>query len=66
MASKRRLRRNACDGKRKFDTSKDASENLKTFAWKLLRPMQVYKCKFCTKYHYGHSKYSKINFDKIK
>lgn len=58
MASKRRIRRNACDGKQKYKSAKDAltialivKRKTKTTTF-----VNAYKCKFCNSYHWGNSK----------
>jgi len=56
LASKRRIRKKACDGKVKYKTVKDAQSariNMKRFKGENLT---VYKCKFCRNYHVGHKK----------
>lgn len=56
MASKRRIRRKKCDGKRKYASQEDA---LKVSASmqrkeKTLWCMQAYRCSFCKQFHLGH------------
>lgn len=56
MASKRRIRRQACAGKRRYASSVEGN----TAIWSANRNgyrgyMQVYKCKFCGSYHIGHA-----------
>ena len=53
MSSKRAIRRKACEGKIKHNSRNDA--------WAARRklpfdesPMNIYKCKFCKKWHIGH------------
>lgn len=60
MSSKRRLRRRACESKRRYDTAYEAysarrsvqSRNEKVRGY--TTRMNVYKCKFCGGYHTGH------------
>lgn len=54
MASKRRLRRNACTGKVRYTTSLDAQHaaaaaGRRTGAW-----IVAYGCRFCGGHHIGH------------
>jgi hypothetical protein len=56
MASKRRIRRNACGRKRKYATEQLAKRAIGELARAAgpigyLRP---YKCSFCGQYHFGH------------
>lgn len=48
MASKRRLRRKSCTGKRAFESEAEAKANNRF----RLRP---YKCTFCSLFHLGHT-----------
>jgi len=58
MASKRRIRRRQCSGKRRFETPGLASEAMhalikagkKRHGW-----LHIYRCKFCNGYHFGHA-----------
>lgn len=57
MASKRRIRRNACGRKRKYATEKLAKRAIGELARAVgpigyLRP---YKCRFCGFFHFGHA-----------
>ena len=59
MASKRRLRRNACDGeKRHPDKTRAVAHliHLKKLAMQsgFLASMRSYKCQFCHGWHVGH------------
>lgn len=60
MASKRRLRRKACDGKTKHISSRDAMDAIHSLkrSGKYNTRMNVYKCKFCKKYHIGHTSWN--------
>jgi hypothetical protein len=54
MASKRRLRRVACEGKVPYETEKDAwtaanSAHRRTGDW-----IAPYRCQFCHRFHIGH------------
>lgn len=54
MASKRRLRRQACEGKQRFSTNEAAaihSSHVYHVAGKRLHP---YRCQFCNEFHLGH------------
>ena len=57
MSSKRRLRRKQCETKIKHESRSNAFSALRSL---LKRDnkwfMTVYKCKFCGKWHIGHSK----------
>lgn len=56
MSSKRRLRRNACSGKRRYDSTEVAQESLNHLK-RIGRAdglMQVYRCGFCSGVHIGH------------
>ena len=58
MASKRRIRRKSCEGKRRFTNSTEALNAVhsvirngrKRGGW-----LNVYKCQFCKGYHFGHA-----------
>lgn len=56
VASKRRIRRNACTGKRRYDSADQA----RTAITGLHRRkgyqgyLQAYHCRFCAGYHFGH------------
>jgi len=59
VASKRRMRRQACGSKRRYLTPEEG----RVAIWQLNRTqgvpgyrghMNVYKCKFCHSYHVGH------------
>ena len=49
MASKRRLRRKACEGKQSYATLEAA-----TAVTQRLRGLNAYKCKHCSGFHVGH------------
>lgn len=54
MASKRRLRKNACLGKIRHRTAEDAQiERVKAMK-RGVRGLNVYYCKYCNGYHVGH------------
>lgn len=57
MASKRRIRKNACTGKRKFEDKVSALNTMHRVKreTKQTSHMSAYKCKFCGQYHYGHT-----------
>lgn len=57
MSSKRRIRRNECKGKQRFDSQKAAQgaigrlrRNTGTTAW-----LTAYRCRWCPFYHFGHA-----------
>lgn len=57
MSSKRRIRRKACKGKRRYATAAEAGNA----AWHVDqksalggRVLHAYRCKFCNGYHFGH------------
>lgn len=55
MSSKRRIRKNSCDGKQRHDNSKSAYAHLSKLRVKDgAYGMNVYKCQFCKGYHVGH------------
>lgn len=56
MASKRRVRRKSCTGKIGHETAGVAVAAMKSVQrrrW--YGPMNVYRCRFCSKYHIGHA-----------
>lgn len=58
MASKRRLRRKTCEGKKAFDTPEQAMPTKKYVQKRdrtSLQPhkVEIYECPFCGKYHVG-------------
>lgn len=53
MASKRRIRRKACEGKKCFDSQLSASRVTSRFR-KQNEWLMTYKCKFCHNWHIGH------------
>jgi NOL1/NOP2/fmu family ribosome biogenesis protein len=52
MASKRRLRRKACEGKKKH--TREGVEIARGVMKKKGVRMVIYKCRFCRMYHLGH------------
>jgi len=58
MSSKRRLRKKICTSKVKFESNDDARKALGRMFVRghIDGRMDVYKCKFCSGYHIGHSK----------
>lgn len=58
MASKRRIRRKQCDGKRRHATPEAAAGHRRfihaTAGYSGL--LNVYRCSFCGGYHVGHGK----------
>lgn len=57
MSSKRAIRRRACDGKVRHETSWEARKAIRDLNRKrgYQGPMNAYKCKFCGGFHVGHS-----------
>jgi hypothetical protein len=60
MASKRRMRRRQCEGKRRFpdpETARSAALS----AWRACNQrFNVYRCDFCGGYHFGHAMHGKV------
>lgn len=60
MASLRRVRRRACEGKQRFDTKEAATGHLISRRRTMARGgvsthgMEVYRCGFCGGWHIGH------------
>jgi len=57
MSSKRRLRRNQCGHKKKYDTEAKARHAIYVLS-RTAGPigfMNAYKCSFCSSYHIGHA-----------
>lgn len=54
MASKRRLRRNACEGKRNYATQADAVAASESLRRRTGERTNVYRCQFCSGWHHGH------------
>lgn len=58
MASKRRLRRNACTGKHRHATPAEGQAHIahlhRRFGYS--GRMDVYRCRWCNSYHVGHAK----------
>jgi hypothetical protein len=74
MASKRNIRRHACEGKRRFATAESAYANCRVCNRRPVNkgdPMNVYRCSFCGGYHLGHPgmrgkpKRNRSNFDRF-
>lgn len=58
MASKRRIRRRQCGGKRRHETAAAAEKAMRSVIFSGYRRggwLQVYKCRFCNGYHFGHA-----------
>ena len=51
MASKRKVRRKSCEGKIRYDSIPSAMAGMKKTS---SCGLNVYKCKFCGKFHVGH------------
>lgn len=57
MSSKRAIRRNACEGKTRFESFREAAGALRAFLRKASSdgwPMCPYRCGFCNGFHFGH------------
>ncbi|NMC73191.1 MAG: hypothetical protein GYA56_02345 [Geobacteraceae bacterium] len=64
MASKRRIRRRQCDGKRRFCSSREARKAMHAVirAGKVNGGiLHVYRCCFCGGYHFGHVPSNRIS-----
>jgi len=62
MASKRRIRRNACGSKSRYATEQEAAHAIWRMKQRLgfsLGFVVAYKCKWCKQFHIGHE--SKIH-----
>jgi len=57
MASKRRLRRKQCEGKRRYETAAEATAGIRALhkAKGYQGFLNVYRCAFCKGYHFGHN-----------
>jgi hypothetical protein len=55
MASKRRIRRNMCDGKKRHRSEQGAIIAIKKTASR--HPMRPYRCRFCGCWHIGHAQF---------
>jgi hypothetical protein len=59
MASKRQVRRRKCGTKRRFDTERAARAGMISAIARGVSTKgyaSPYRCKFCGKYHWGHSR----------
>jgi hypothetical protein len=54
MASKRKERRDSCQGKRRYETRQEALDATRHIRCSAARPMRVYPCRWCRGYHVGH------------
>ncbi|MBS3903582.1 MAG: hypothetical protein KGZ30_04405 [Anaplasmataceae bacterium] len=54
MASKRRIRRNSCTGKKRYETSQQARSAAHHKSLELHHDIHAYRCHFCSGYHIGH------------
>ncbi len=52
MASKRRQRRKACQGKTRYESKAEACRILRLYA--APNRMRAYRCSFCGAWHIGH------------
>lgn len=56
MASKRHLRRKACEGKKRYARPSGANTHKRKLGLKDAEVMAVYKCQFCGGWHVGHKR----------
>lgn len=59
MSSKRRLRRNACDGKTRHATEQAARAAIGSLLRSAKSPIgyiNAYRCEFCSGWHTGHAR----------
>jgi len=54
VASKRRLRRKACDGKIRHEDRATADRHAAWACWKYKAKIAAYRCPHCGGYHVGH------------
>ena len=54
MASKRRKRRESCEGKRRFESRQAAIDALNALWRKDRQRMAYYMCQWCNRWHIGH------------
>ncbi|PKN07902.1 MAG: hypothetical protein CVU73_10915 [Deltaproteobacteria bacterium HGW-Deltaproteobacteria-8] len=54
MASKRRQRRKACDGKKRYPTHDEALHDAMYLQRRDGFHMRAYRCQFCGAHHVGH------------
>jgi len=54
VASKRKQRRKACDGKKRYDTHEEALSDAIYLQRRDRYPMRAYPCQFCGGHHVGH------------
>src|SRR4051794_14946555 len=54
LSSKRRRRRSACEGKRKYLTSADATAAAAVLTKSSGQKVVPYRCPFCRRWHIGH------------
>ena len=70
MASKRRIRRKACEGKIRYENQKDAELARNHVFYKNPKIhhsfLNVYRCKFCGFYHIGHLNKKQEHVRKLK
>lgn len=57
MASKRRLRRKACEGKVRYKSSKSAHNEAMRRSRMTGHRLNSYRCEFCGGHHIGHMPY---------
>lgn len=61
MASKRRVRRRSCEGKRQYASANIATASSRRLTGVGTGNLHAYRCKFCRQWHTGHRPYK---FDK--
>lgn len=54
MASKRRLRRQACGSKRRFSDQSAAEDCARKISGRQMLPVHAYACPHCGGFHVGH------------
>ena len=56
MSSKRRIRRQSCEGKRRYASAKEARSAISCLHHRKGHQgyMQAYHCNFCGAFHFGH------------
>jgi hypothetical protein len=53
MASKRRIRRNKCTGKKQYKSEQEARAGVSRSIKHGMKHMLPYKCEFCKQFHIG-------------
>ena len=67
MASKRHLRRRACEGKKRYDTEEDANRAADyIFTYQHDDRADVYRCDHCGAFHVGHRRREYVRRDELR